>query len=140
MAAQQQAIKQAMEEMSDQMGNRSDILGRLNEMGGEMEEVIQDMLENNIDRRTIDRQRQILSRMLDAQKSVREREHSKKRQAERAKQYIAKDPGSIKNFEDVSQKELQDALKKALSEGYHSDYQRLIEIYFKELSSQKAKN
>lgn len=140
MAAQQQALKQALQEMNQQMGNRSDILGRLNEMGEDMGEIIQDMLNGNINRTTIDRQHQILSRMLDAQKSVREREYSKKRKAEQPKNYLAKDPGTIKNFEDISQKEIQDALKKALSEGYHSDYQKLIEAYFKALSNEKGKN
>lgn len=140
LAAQQKAIQQALKEMADQTGNRSDILGRLNEMGEEMEEIVQDMLANNINRKTIDRQQQILSRMLDAQKSVREREYSKKRKAEQAKKYFAKDPGGIKNFEDISQKEIQEALKRALSEGYNSDYQKLIDAYFKQLSSKKMEN
>jgi len=140
LAAQQKAIQQAMQEMADQMGNRSDMLGRLNEMGENMDEIVQDMLANNVSRKTIDRQQQILSRMLDAQKSVREREFSKKRKAEQAKKYFAKDPGQIKDFENATLKQLQEALKKAMSEGYHSDYQKLIEAYFKELSAQQSKN
>lgn len=137
MAAQQKAIQQALKEMTDQMGNRSDVLGRLNKMGKDMDDIIQDMLSDNINRKTIDRQRQILSRMLDAQKSVREREYSKKRKAEQAKKYIAIDPKKITDPEDLTQKKIQDALKKALSEGYYSEYQKLINAYFKELSSSK---
>lgn len=137
LAAQQKAIQQALSEMAEKTGNRSDILGRLNEMGEEMDEIVQDMLAHNVNRKTIDRQRQILSRMLDAQKSVREREYSKKRKAQQGKNYLAKNPGRIKDFEDTSQKELQEALKKALSEGYNSDYQKLIDSYFKQLSSKK---
>ncbi|KAA3615020.1 MAG: hypothetical protein D8M58_11250 [Calditrichaeota bacterium] len=140
LAAQQKAIQQAMQEMAEKMGNRSDMLGRLNEMGEQMDEIVQDMLANNVNRKTIDRQQQILSRMLDAQKSVREREFSKKRKAEQAKKYFAKDPGKIKDSENLTLKQLQDALKKAMSEGYHSDYQKLIEAYFKELSAQQGKN
>lgn len=140
MAARQKAIQQAMQEMADGMGGRSDILGRLNEMGKDMDEIIQDMLANNVSRKTIDRQRQILSRMLDAQKSVREREFSKKRKAEQARKYFAKDPGQIKDSENATLKQLQEALKKAMSEGYYSDYQKLIEAYFKELSARQSKN
>lgn len=137
LAAQQEAIRQALNEMAEQTGNRSDVLGRLNEMGEQMEEIVQDMLANNVNRKTIDRQRQIMSRMLDAQKSVREREYSKMRKAEQGKKYLAIDPGKIRDFEDISQKELQEALKRALSEGYHNDYQKLIDAYFKKLSSKK---
>ncbi len=140
LAAQQKAIQQAMQEMTNEMGSRSDMLGRLNEMGEQMDEIVQDMLANNVSRKTIDRQQQILSRMLDAQKSVREREFSKKRKAEQARNYLVKDPGQIKDFENATLKQLQEALKKALSEGYYSDYQKLIEVYFKELSSQQSKN
>ncbi len=78
--------------------------------------------------------------MLDAQKSVREREFSKKRKAEQAKKYFAKDPGKIKDFENATLKQLQEALKKAMSEGYHSDYQKLIEAYFKELTTRQNRN
>ncbi len=140
LAAQQKAIQQGMQEMADQMGNRSDMLGRLNEMGEQMDEIVQDMLANNVNRKTINRQQQILSRMLDAQKSVREREFSKKRKAEQAKKYFAKDPGKLKDFENMSQKQIREALKKALSEGYYNDYQKLIEAYFKELSAKQGKN
>jgi hypothetical protein len=126
-----------MQKMNDQMGNRDDGLGRLGEMGGQMEEVVEDLLNMNVDRKTIDRQRQILSRMLDAQKSVREREYSKKRKAEQAKQYIARDPGALENPEDEQLKAIQDALKQALREGYGPDYQKLIEAYFKMLSEEE---
>lgn len=135
LAAQQKAIRDALNEMNEGMGNRSDVLGRLGEMSEQMDEIVKDMLANNINRKTIDRQRQILSRMLDAQKSVREREYSKKRKAEQAKKYTAIDPGTIKDQEDLAQKKLQEALNKALSEGYHNEYQQLINAYFKQLSS-----
>jgi hypothetical protein len=131
LAAQQRAIQQAMQEMAEGMGHREDVLGRLGELGGQMEEVVEDLLNMNVDRKTINRQRQILSRMLDAQKSVREREYSQKRKAERAKRYTAKDPRKLSDTEDANRKALQEALKKALDEGYNSDYQKLIEAYFK---------
>jgi len=138
LAAQQRALQQALQEMSDKMGNRNDILGRIGELGGQMEEVVEDLLKMKVDRKTIDRQRQILSRMLDAQKSVREREYSKQRKSERAKVYIARDPGSLENPEVEKLKMIRDALKKAMNEGYGPDYQKLIEAYFKALSESAA--
>ncbi len=139
LARRQKALQQAMQEMSEQMGQRGNVLGRLDELSGEMEEVVQDLLKQDISRKTVQRQQQILSRMLDAQKSVREREYSKKRRARTAKDYTAKDPRRLGETEIADQKELQDALRRALSEGYHSDYQKLIKAYFESLSTQKKK-
>lgn len=136
-AGEQAAIQEALEKMSSKMGSRQDIMGRLGELGSKMDEVVQDLLTQNVDRKTIERQREILSRMLDAQKSVREREYSKKRKAETAKKYMVIDPGSLKHLSDLEKKKLQDALKKSLNEGYQSDYQNLIELYFKQLIQQQ---
>ena len=96
-------------------------------------EVVQDLLSKNVNPKTIERQRQILSRMLDAQKSIHERELSKKRKAEQAKDYRVIDPGDLKNLTDIERKKLQDALQRTRSEGYQNDYQKLIEAYFKAL-------
>jgi hypothetical protein len=133
LAGEQAALQQALEKMANEMGSRRDVMGRLGELSGKMDEVVQDLLKQNVNRETVNRQREILSRMLDAQKSVREREYSKKRKAETAKGYMAIDPGELKNLSDMQQKKLQDALKKSLNEGYQSDYQNLIELYFKQL-------
>ncbi|RLD16342.1 hypothetical protein DRI50_02095 [candidate division KSB1 bacterium] len=132
-AAEQAALKQALQKLNEKMGRRENMLGRLGKVAQDMDEVVKDLLKNNLNRKTIERQQRILSRMLDAQKSIREREYSKKRQAVRAGHYLAKNPGKIKNPYDMSIKELQDALRQALQQGYNRDYQRLIEAYFKRL-------
>ena len=132
-AAEQAALKQAMQKLNEKMGQRENMLGRLGKVAQDMDQVVKDLLKTNLNRKTIERQQRILSRMLDAQKSIREREYSKKRQAIRAKHYLARDPGKLKNPYDMSIKELQDALRQALQQGYNRDYQRLIEAYFKRL-------
>ena len=140
LAGEQAALQKALEKMSDEMGSRQDVMGRLGELSGKMDEVVQDLVKQNVNRETINRQREILSRMLDAQKSVREREYSKKRKAEIAKNYKVIDPGELKNLSDAQQKKLRDALKKSLNEGYQTDYQNLIELYFKQLIQQQSEN
>ncbi len=136
-AAQQEALRQALEKMNEQMGERQDVLGRMGKVAQDMEKVVKDLLNQNLSRKTIERQQRILSRMLDAQKSIREREYSKKRQAEKAKKYLAHDPGKIKNIYDMDLKELQDALRHALQQNYSPDFKALIEAYFKQLIEQR---
>jgi hypothetical protein len=135
LAQEQRAVQEALEKMAEEMGNRKDMLGRIGDAAGDMEEVIKDLIKNNVNPKTIERQRQILSRLLDAQKSAQQREYSKKRKAETAKKYSIQDPGTIKNQYDIDKKYLEDALNRALKEGYNPDYKRLIEIYFKTLEN-----
>jgi hypothetical protein len=135
MAAEQRNLQESMENLSKEMQNRSDILGDLDNLAKEMGEVVKNLEQLNVDRRTIDRQRQILSRMLDAQKSVREKEYSKKRLAEVGKEYRRRSPKDPTDAEDPRMKQLSLDLIRALQEGYNPDYEKLIEDYFRTLNA-----
>jgi len=133
LAAEQGALRKALQQLHEKMGQRDDILGDMGRLSAEMDEVVQDLLKQNVDRKTINRQRKILSRMLDAQKSLEQRRYSKKRKAQLAKKYLAKDPRVLIKKNDVDIEALQRALSQALKEGYSQEYQLLIEAYFKSL-------
>jgi hypothetical protein len=139
MAAEQQAIRNSMDQLGQEVNNRSDVLGDLDNLAQEMEEVVKDLNALKIDRQTIERQQKILSRMLDAQKSVREQEYSKQRLAEIGQEYKKKSPDQPRNFEDLKLKQLNLDLLRALQEGYGPDYERIIETYFKELNADLSK-
>jgi len=135
-AAQQQMIRNSLEKMSGQMGNRQDVLGRLNDLGEEMEKVIADLKKQKLDPKVIERQQKILSRMLDAQKSVREKEHSKKRLAEHEKNVITKSPPQLKKEMIERENKLRKEMLEALKEGYSSEYKAYIKSYYDILSRQ----
>ena len=137
MAAEQSAIQRSLEQLHDEIGNRSDILGRLDNMSQEMEEVIKDLESLKIDRKTIARQEKILSRMLDAQKSVREKEYSRKRKAEIGKEYVQKSPSENLDILDAQAEKLRLSMMQALQEGYNPDYEKIIEDYFRQLTQKQ---
>jgi hypothetical protein len=134
MAAEQGAIRKALEELGNNMQDDSDILGDLDQMAKEMGEVMNDLQSLKIDKKTIERQQQILSRMLDAQKSVREKDYSRKRLAEVGKNYQRKSPRTSESTENMKLKQLKLDLIRALREGYNPDYEKLIEDYFRTLN------
>jgi hypothetical protein len=140
MAAQQEMIRQSMESLSEQAGNRQDVLGRLGELGEDMEKVIDDLKKQKLDRKVIERQEQILSRMLDAQKSVREKEYSKKRQAERENTSIAKSPPELKQEMLEQENKLRKEMLNSLKEGYSPEYKEYIKSYYELLSRQQQAN
>ncbi len=139
MAAEQGAIRKSLEELGSRMQDNSDVLGDLDQMAKEMGEVMNDLQSLKIDKRTIERQQQILSRMLDAQKSVREKDYSRKRLAEVGKDYQRKSPRISENAENMRLKQLKLDLIRALREGYNPDYEKLIEEYFRTLNTELSK-
>jgi hypothetical protein len=134
MSAEQKAIQESLENLAEGMQNRSDVLGSLDNMAKEMEEVVKELTRLKLDRGTIERQQKIFSRMLDAQKSVREKEYSKKRLAETGKEYIRISPDDPTEMENQRMKQLKLDLIRALNEGYNPDYEKLIEEYFRTLN------
>ena len=130
LAAEQQAVRKSLEQLIKEMGGRSEILGDLGQVSKEMEEVVKQLEQRNVNRNLIQRQKRILSRLLDAQRSMHNREYSKKRQAKTADEYEPRNPAALPS-EVLSQKDrLRNELLKALKEGYTKDYQELIRKYF----------
>ena len=137
LAAQQEMIKKSLEELTKQTGSRRDILGRMDELADEMEKVVKDLKAQRLDRKVIERQERILSRLLDAQKSMREKEFSKKRKAERENQVLVKSPPQLRKELLEKKDKLRKALMEALQEGYSQEYREYIKIYFETLSQKK---
>ncbi len=134
LAAQQEMIRQSLDQLNQQMGNRRDVLGRLGDLGKEMEEVVKDLRANRLDKKVLERQERILSRLLDAQRSIREKEYSKKRKAEWEKQVLAKSPPELQESLLRQQDRLRKELLNSLQEGYRAEYREFIKLYFENLS------
>jgi len=133
LAAEQNAVRKSLAQLMQEAGNRSDLLGDLNQVGKEMEEVVKQLLQQNMNRSIIDRQKRILSRLLDAQHSMNRRDYSKKRQAESGKQYQAMSPQTLPGSQGQKDR-LRNELLKAMREGYSKDYRELIRKYFEALA------
>lgn len=139
MAAQQAAVQKSLEQLMQEFGNKGEILGRLDQTAKDMEDVVKDLQQQRVDRQTLERQQQILSRMLDAQRSMRERDHSKERQAERSKTYRSLDPGALPGDLGERKTKIQEDLMNALREKYSRDYRELIQKYFEALAKEQEK-
>jgi hypothetical protein len=137
LAAEQAAVRKSLEQLLKEAGNRSELLGDLAKVGEEMEEVVQDLESRNVSRNTINQQKRILSRLLDAQRSMHNRDFSKKREAETGKEYQAASPQALPTNL-LSQKDLlKNELLKAMKEGYSKDFRELIQKYFEALAREK---
>jgi hypothetical protein len=139
LAAEQDAVRKALSELEREFGSGSEVAGRLDKIGQEMKKVVEDFERMQVDQGTMDRQSQILSRLLDAEKSMRERDYSKQRRAEVGEDVVRATPDQLSP--EVGQQDVsaQDNLSKYMQEGYPKEYEQLIKEYFKALSDERMK-
>ena len=100
-----------------------------------MDEVIIDFKNNNVNRKTLERQQRILSRMLDSQTSMTQRGKKDERISETAIEgLVYEGPGGLPI--DLGQREsiAIQALNRAMKAGYSKDNQLMIKQYFHSLS------
>jgi len=99
----------------------------------ELEAIARELRRGRMDADLADRQERILSRLLEAQKSVHQREYSRKRQAETSKQQEWENPAELRQHFDTLRR------RALLDEGYKtypSSYQDVIKEYLRRLNEE----
>jgi len=134
MAARQRAIQEALEALRREMAaQRQQLMGDLGNIASDMEKTASELARSQVTPQTLNRQRQILSRMLDAQHSIRQRGKSKDREARQGKTYTYRGPGTLPAELGETDNPLRLRLQEALDQGYPPEYQALIRHYFESL-------
>ncbi|MDP6456584.1 MAG: hypothetical protein QF669_03880 [Candidatus Marinimicrobia bacterium] len=130
---QQEQLKKSLEQLMREMRGSSRGTESLSGIAEEMDEVIKDFQLNKVDRRTVERQQKILSRMLDSQRSMKQRDFSEKRKGTTAVDIDREGPSGLPS--DLGQRRnlAMEALSLALKAGYSRDYQEMIRTYFNTL-------
>jgi len=132
MAAQQEAIRKQLKEMHDKVKKEGGkMLGDMGKVMGDMKDTENELMNKQLTHEMMERQQQILSRLLQADKSVRERDLDKKREGKTAKSYDKKAPEELTR-EEYKTKLRQEMLKSNKME-YSSDFIILIDKYYKKL-------
>lgn len=109
LAAQQQAIRQQMQMLMQQMGSKEkEGMGgqkQLQEMQRLMEQTEKELFNKRLSAELLMRQQDILTRMLESEKAERKQEQDQKREAEQAKQLPPPNPPSFENYLKQKRKE-----------------------------------
>ncbi|MFC1556286.1 hypothetical protein ACFL67_04300, partial [candidate division KSB1 bacterium] len=137
LAQQQEILRKSLEELMGEMEGTGSMQDRLGQMNSDMNEVRKQLEDKNVTDRTLQLQERILSRMLDAQRSINKRDFSKKRISETGNQYEAFDPGQLPENLGETRQLLQESLLRALKEGYNRDFEELIRSYFENLNKKR---
>ncbi len=131
LAARQQVLREQLASIMRRTEGRASVTGDLGSIGEEMEEVVRGLEERGLDREIIDRQRRILSRLLDAQRSIRRQGLARQRLAEpaRTQSFLPGDPlqGALPTPSPAPPPRRDDV--------YPPAYREAIEAYFRALSA-----
>ncbi|MFC2130844.1 DUF4175 family protein [Bacteroidota bacterium] len=144
MTAEQGHIQKSVEQLAEEQRKsmRRDGkklgLGNLDKIAEEMKEAISEMKQGRIRQQTLKRQERILSRLLDASRSIHERDKESRRESETGFERKRNSPSQFDmNSQEGKRKALQELLK-SIQQGYTKDYEALIRRYFEALQSQES--
>jgi hypothetical protein len=107
--------------------------GAMEQLLKEMEKTEADLVNKQITQQTLDRQQEILSRLLEHENAQREREQDEKRESETAKERNKKVPPSFEQY--LKEKEKQVELLKTIPPGLSPYYKREANEYFQKLNN-----
>lgn len=142
LAAEQEALRKSLEQLQKEKNQQSQLLGRLNEIEREMEETVRALQQNQVDPQIMERQQRILSRLLDASRSMRERDQNNKREARPGEDLANRPspdalPSELLEFDQALRN---DILRSVRDGAYPQEYEELIRAYFRALSDAPREN
>jgi hypothetical protein len=143
LAQQQQMIQKSLEQLQNeakQTGQSKKLPANLENILKQMQEVVSDMNTERLNDELIQKQERILSRLLDAQRSINERDYEKERESFTGENKNRKSPAELNLSSERGKDLIKDELNKAGREGYSKDYENLIRKYFEALQGEKVKN
>lgn len=141
LAQQQEMIRKSLEQLNEeakQTGQSKRLAGNLERILNEMKEVITNLQSQKMNDDIVKQQEKILSKLLDAQRSINEREYEKERKSDAGKNFARSSPPDLILNTEEGKNKLKDELMKSLREGYKKDYEDMIRKYFEALEKTRS--
>ena len=143
LSQQQKKKKKSLEELNKEAkksGESKKIPADLENIVNQMREVVSDMNTEKLSDDLIQKQEKILSKLLDAQKSINERDFEKERKSESGNNVVRNSPAELNLKNQQGKEKLKDELNRAVQEGYNKDYEELIRKYYEALQQERINN
>jgi len=132
LAAEQERIRKALQDMETQL-REEEGAGR-NTITEKMEETEMDLVNKQLTERTIRRQREILTRLLEAENAMRERELDNEREGISANEYENELPKAFEEYFKAKEKEVE--LLKTVPPKLYPYYKKEVNDYFRRIGNQ----
>jgi hypothetical protein len=135
MKGMQESLLEEARRLAEEFGDQKEVLGRLDDTVDEIEATLEEMERSGASQETVDRQKRILSRLLDAQRSLRRRDYTRERTSQTGERYARTAPNELPRDIERATQELREDLLRAMQRGYPPEYRELIRAYFRGLTS-----
>lgn len=143
-AAEQKEIQKSMQQMLQEQaefGNNNRNQKDGGKLKKEMQNILHDMQEvnkaiesNRINSETLERQERILSRLLDASRSINERDFEEKRESKRGQDIIQNSPSELELHTQEGKAKVLRELMQSFKGSYTKDYENIIRRYLESLT------
>ncbi|WP_181304802.1 DUF4175 family protein [Rufibacter sp. XAAS-G3-1] len=133
LAAQQEMLRNAMKDLAPSPTSPGGKEGgeKLSDLGKLMEQTETDLVNKRLTEQTMMRQKEILTRLLQAEKAANERDLDEKREANTARELPARIPPSLQKYQE-RQKQQTESLRQNLP-ALTPYYKKQVDAYFKRL-------
>ena len=141
LAKQQDMIRKSLEQLNKEnkeSGQSKKVATNLDKVLDEMEEVIKRMKTEKVNDDLVQSQEKILSKLLDAQRSINQRDFEERRESNVGNRFNRKSPDDINLSLEEKKNKIREELMKAIKEGYSKDYEELIRKYYEALEELKT--
>jgi len=129
MAAQQEAIRREMQRLRDEIAKEGKgNTGNLNKIIHDMEQTETDLVNKIITNQTLMRQKEILTRLLESEKAMREREKEERRESTEAKNQLYSNPKNFFEYNKIKSRETE--LLKTVPPTLKPFYKSKVSAYF----------
>lgn len=132
MAAQQTAIRQKLEQMRNELNKEGKGLGnKLNPLINELEKQEKDLINKNFSKEMINRQQEILTRLLESEKALMERGFEEKRESKSGKDFNYSNQKRIDEYNQQKLKQVE--LLRSVDPMYRKYYKDKASEYFNQV-------
>ncbi len=131
MAAEQERIRRALQEMENKMKQNGG--GLPGDIPGKMEQTETELVNKQLTDQLIQRQKEILTRLLESEKSMREQDLDEERKGEAAKDYEKEIPIEVEEYLRLKEKEVE--LLKTVPPKLYPYYKKEVGEYFKRIKN-----
>lgn len=133
LAAEQRRLEELLERTLEESRGAGELLGRLDDLGDEMLEVAERLDRGELDDRLLEREERILSRMLESQRSLAQRDYKQERVSRTAGDVGAiPAPGRIARESETDL--LLEMIRKSMRDRGPAEFEELNRFYFRALS------
>ncbi len=132
--AMQEQIRRQLDELRKSLDDKRRVLGDLDQLSDEMERSARDLQSGRLDANTRQRQDRILSRLLDAERSVRERDFAKRRESKSAEQLYQQQEGT--QFSEGREDRKRELRRWLAPDAAPREYQDEVRRYFRRIQDE----